>query len=660
MERNRIQLKSQDWTAREVVYFSVSLIFGFVGLGVVFALVLRTLHTGSSLSEIESIGLLADIPALIAYFYIFPERVRDMRRARISIESELVNTFLPLSSQLRKHSVLVPRFFRDGGPLWIDYQKEYVYRDSEDTQVYDAVKESPLILLIAEAGKGKTTLASLTGIEALKRSVFDKVYYERAPFSAEFSDVGLNRTVGSRLAHISKLMDAHPTYSKKRALVILDDIHLFSKKQVESIGSNLHLFEDRVGVLMIARPRTPFVNEEIEDYANTLLQSSTFADKTKGPYQYGSLDKDADWILQAIERRISHKTVESIVRWYVGQLGLKERIAKDFIQSVAETADRNLTLLSLLLRRIDTDRANLASDLDICQAAEDYLNDLRNRCVASIIDKERSFLPDDVSYVFNRITEVLFTFSKMEVYLPQTHLLSFSEINGSERTIAGHIINYLVDCGELREATLGSRRFNLFSNPTVANVVSVCNRQKAIADGTSDEEYSKRIDDMTVELVKSLVGFEVIGPLYSILSYCQENDMVLPRLFEFLKSEGAVMLVDLVKGWHRSYRLITLLEELISSKTILPMICQKLSEDKDGWTLLKAIADSNELLENKDILNAIESSAPAIAQSIEVSDNPKEIIRAIIPIDKLRSSSYIVKAVSRAAKKRYASLRNYW
>ncbi len=151
-------------------------------------------------------------------------------------KEERLNYLFKIESELKKGKVKEGKFFRNEGPLWIDFEEGYVIKRDEVNKIKDTFKSgSQYIMLVGGAASGKSVIARNIGFELAEES--DVFYINSKIFETH--------KVDTIFESILKL--------KGNTLVIIEDVHLYPEHCSDLI-KQLSDKETDIKILFTARP----------------------------------------------------------------------------------------------------------------------------------------------------------------------------------------------------------------------------------------------------------------------------------------------------------------------------------------------------------------------------------------------------------------------
>jgi len=304
--------------------------------------------------------------------------IQDELRILTEIGLPKIEKFLQKDNKLFN----TPELFRSQGPLWVDFEKKYVYKPPDVDEIIKRLENENLIVIKGKPASGKTTILKNIGYE-LSKKYWDVYYIDLKTFQKQ------------RLLEINKL---------KHGLIIIDDAHL-DLDLIEDILNNKPNAKLLIGTrdIDIKKIRGPtgggkfsgYLEDSIEikaiDYADKIInifeehkKNKKISDKIKN-----ELTKNNIWILAwqletfdkygNIEEESFYETIRNhITTINNGETGENILIPLSFFYSY-EIPVRRDYLKKLYRGNISTDSVNKDIDqLKNLNEIKDFLSDKKD------------------------------------------------------------------------------------------------------------------------------------------------------------------------------------------------------------------------------------------------------------------------------------------
>ncbi|MGC9100018.1 MAG: hypothetical protein ACP5HC_01970, partial [Caldisericum sp.] len=226
-----------------------------------------------------------------------------------------------IENVLEKDESTEPKFFRPAGPLWIDFEKGYVYENPQVDEIIDKLKKEKIVIIKGKPASGKSVILKNIG-------------YKLANEGAEVYFIGLKNFVRESISEIPKISHGYLIIDDAHLdLKIIDNILLIRPKTKILIATrdiNIDKTEGPTSELKFAEYIKNAITIEPQDSANGIIgkfeeKKFQIPDNIKANLAKNNLWVLA-WQLKSYEssRKIDEETVLKIVKEYIENL-IKEK-----------------------------------------------------------------------------------------------------------------------------------------------------------------------------------------------------------------------------------------------------------------------------------------------------------------------------------------------
>lgn len=207
--RIREYISQRTWFIRIIAFLILyPIIFGDIWifldpldpLGI---LILKSLYIPGYIG-LHLIAVFISLISIVFFEHIFLEKKEtlEQKKSLLSIEKALE----------KNNRRLKPKYFRKGGPLWIDFEKNLIYKPKQVDTIINQMAKEQLLVVEGPPASGKSVLLKYIGFELVTKKRF-KVYY-----------IGLKGIKSD--VELEIYLDEANKIEKSKTLFILDDYHL--------------------------------------------------------------------------------------------------------------------------------------------------------------------------------------------------------------------------------------------------------------------------------------------------------------------------------------------------------------------------------------------------------------------------------------------------
>lgn len=302
----------------------------------------------------------------------------------INLRVEKIYHLQTLEQYLEKGFIANPEFFRKVGPLWIDFEKNYVSKSKLVDEIFNNIDKYQFHFLVGNSASGKTTIARNIGYELFRRGWS---VYNLSPSSFEIADI---KTLVDEIV---------PLESDNKTLIILDDIHKNLSDVIYLLKRIIQL--KRIKYLLIGTSHT------IDSIRENIIFDN---------YRIWEIDKR---LFLDVSCSIGH---DYIWKKYENSQSKKSAISIDFKQFI-DTADKitncNFWIFTYLLKAWNIERINYCIEMkNVYDEVKKDIEKLNNTLI------EKYNLDDCIKTLL-----VLSPFSIYEIGVPEIFLKDVFNIN---------------------------------------------------------------------------------------------------------------------------------------------------------------------------------------------------------------------------------------
>ncbi len=497
-------------------------------------------------------------------FTYFLVKLYQNQRIERQLKSGLNGDLPPLRKRLGDVKVQIARLYGLKEPDQIDIKK-HVYRDPEVFRLLtEALTDSPIALLLAKSGFGKTVLVHALGHDLLEKvEQWRYVYYTKPS-----KPVGWLGEVGFRnVAKVNKLIKSHHGLRGKCALIIVDDIHL-SHAEAKSLVRNVGSFRDNVTVLMVARARHGDPRDDQREWRARLDddETSNVAVMTLGHNEV-TLSKNG---LETTEKKsVFKEAVIGIAEKWFDEKGISvEGDEEEFYSALTEASLDSLQMLTYIMPELEKlkglERASISAEdvleIDICESLEEYYDGLYAKLVESLNQEETL---TNLDAIYDDMLQLAVTFSQMEVAIPENYIVnevvkSCQEAN--DESIKS-VMSYLRNRGEFvtfsEYTRFNNRTETLLSLPhlSTAKMRIECLHTKSPERSYSKDTGRKYLETMATDLLQYISDKKLRSPLRLMLDFELETEIKWPDLYDWLEKKGSCLVARLMEETSGDFRL---------------------------------------------------------------------------------------------------------
>lgn len=223
-----------------------------------------------------------------------------------------------IDQELQRHAIKEPEFFRKIGPLWTDFENDYIARRKEVDEIIDKFRNGERFqLLVGESASGKSVVAKHVGYELGKEYEVYFFYADKFPVLS----------VDSVLSDVKKLDSLAPS------LLVIDDVHR-QARPCDVLFESLKTGTSKLNVLFVTRPPSEYNFPDERSWG--LMTLFTCSEKRTSSEKY--IFMDASEVTESIIKNYSEKNCGGYKLFDEVSLELKE------------VARENLWVLAYLLK----------------------------------------------------------------------------------------------------------------------------------------------------------------------------------------------------------------------------------------------------------------------------------------------------------------------
>ncbi|NWF94575.1 MAG: hypothetical protein HXY34_00360 [Candidatus Thorarchaeota archaeon] len=565
------------------------------------------------------IDYLADVRAVASLLFFYPLfHLINYRRARLEAERWIEKIAPILQRELQMREKTEPIWFRIP-PKWVDFE-EHVCRREKLDDLFKAIQDNSVTMLLALSGAGKTTLTLHLGYELLTKRGWRFVVYWDAGRLGFGDPTECIRGVSDRMAKQG--------LSNSMALVIIDNVHLTPGLVGKCMNDLRGQFEKNVRCLLVARVTRASVAEDKKEWERLLRPDDGYAK---------SAQEESGLSYFTLESDDFEKAIKQIVESYSESLEDREELMRQYTSKSRES----LVLLKFLLSDVGTKHAGDVEQVKKADLKKSLCNYYEYSVIRGILDAMKPENYDQLRVMVRRVLLFVSIYSSMEIPAYRPLLCEVLEPQASQRMSPG-IINILWDRGDL----VGTENDLLHPHLSIAEELP-----RVYPDEFKDVKKSFE-QFLSMKLMRSGTPLQIqagnpVGPkeqaiiaVHHYLLTNQEEDRAAVILamsmrhlakdlskgmYDYLMSIPAEFAAGLAKV-DTAYDLMIVLRRVRALNTttgcdkVAGVLASAILDSDEPWLVIWAIKDWRELREKVDIRSAVMSSVPKLASAIRQSN----------------------------------------
>jgi len=655
-------------------------------LTVVVWMVLSAIHPDTIAILDATLGVSVTIIAPTVTYFLF--QLYQNQRIDWQLKCGLNHDLPPLRERVGDVKVQIAKLYGFKEPGQIDIKK-HVYRDPDVFRLLrKTLTDFPIVLLLAKSGLGTNVLVHALGHDLLEEmGPWRYVYYTNPS-----KPVGWLGESGYRNpAKINKLIESHHGLRGKRALVIVDDIHL-SHDEAKSLVNNVQSFRDSVTVLMVARARQGEIRDDQRKWRERFDNDETNVAVMTLEHDGVTLSKNGLVITE--EKSVFRDAVRGIAEKWFNEKGISVKgDEEEFYLALTDDKLDSLQMLTYIMPKLERlERVSISAkdvrEIKICKSLKEYYEGL---CIRQ--GKSWQGTRTNLETIYYNTLQLVATFSQMEVAIPENYIVNevVNQCQDVSRESIENVISFFRDRGEFvmpSESVGSNERKEIFlSLPhlSIANIWIECLHKESPEMSYSEDIGRKYLETMATNLLQYISDNKLRLPLRRMLDFELEIGVEWPDLYDWLEKKGSCLVarlmvetsgdfrrydgllehiilservvqsvIDVIRKSQKSHRVVTALtsglgaelrNEYLEKPQVQSAIAHSIQEDREPWRVIHAISDVEVLVENKEIQSAMIGRIPHIADMVQSASYPANMVRRIMSIRVLRENRAIQKAI---------------